>query len=84
MPYLEIKTRKQIDSTLARKIVDKGSVSAVLTTGLITRPAKALFDQHGIAYAENTLIELLAALNGWILRFWRMPDAGHLILFASA
>ncbi|WP_448602366.1 hypothetical protein [Thermoleptolyngbya sp.] len=53
MPYIEIKTRKQIDSTLARKIVDKGSVSAVLTTGLITRPAKALFDQHGIAYAEN-------------------------------
>lgn len=53
MPYIEIKTRKQIDSTLARKIIDKGGVSAVLTTGLITKPAKTLFDQHDIAYAEN-------------------------------
>ncbi|MBE9116903.1 hypothetical protein IQ249_13430 [Lusitaniella coriacea LEGE 07157] len=53
MLYIEIKTRKQIDSTLARKIVNKGCVSAVLTTGKITKPAKKLFDEYDIAYAEN-------------------------------
>lgn len=53
MPYIEIKTRKQIDSTLAQKIVNKGYVSAVLTTGVITKPAKKLFDENDIAYAEN-------------------------------
>ncbi len=53
MPYIEIKTRKQIDSTLAQKIIDKGCVSAVLTTGKITAPAKKLFDKYDIAYAEN-------------------------------
>ena len=53
MPYIEIKTRKQIDSTLAKKIINKGSVSAVLTTGIITKPAKKLFDEHDVAYAEN-------------------------------
>jgi hypothetical protein len=53
MPYIEIKTRKQIDSTLAQKIINKGGVSAVLTTGIITKPAKKLFDEHDIAYAEN-------------------------------
>ncbi|UKO99095.1 MULTISPECIES: hypothetical protein [Nostocaceae] len=53
MPYIEIKTRKQIDSTLAKKIINKGGVSAVLTTGIITKPAKKLFDEHDVAYAEN-------------------------------
>jgi hypothetical protein len=53
MPYIEIKTRKIIDSTLAQKIIDKGCVSAVLTTGTITKPAKKLFDEHDVAYAEN-------------------------------
>lgn len=53
MPYIEIKTRKQIDSTSAQKIINKGCVSAVLTTGIITKPAKKLFDEHDIAYAEN-------------------------------
>jgi hypothetical protein len=53
MPYIEIKTRKQIDSTLAKKIIDKGCVSAVLTTGVITKPAKKLFDEYDIAYAEK-------------------------------
>jgi len=72
MPYIEIKTRKQIDSTLARKIVDKGSVSAVLTTGLITRPAKTYLTSMALLMQKISLIELLAALNGWILRFWRM------------
>ncbi|MBD2300826.1 MULTISPECIES: hypothetical protein [Nostocales] len=53
MPYIEIKTRKQIDSALAQKIINKGCVSAVLTTGIITKPAKKLFDEHNLAYAEN-------------------------------
>ncbi|MDH6105642.1 hypothetical protein NWP22_07150 [Anabaenopsis tanganyikae CS-531] len=53
MPHIEIKTRKIIDSTLAKKIIDKGDVSAVLTTGKITKPAKSLFDEHDVAYAEN-------------------------------
>lgn len=53
MPYIEIKTRKQIDSTLAKKIIKKQDVSAVLTTGVITKPAKKLFDESDIAYAEN-------------------------------
>jgi hypothetical protein len=53
MPYIEIKTRKTIDSTLATKIINKGCVSAILTTGTITKPAKALFEEHDIAYAEN-------------------------------
>lgn len=53
MPYIEIKTRKQIDSNLAQKIINKRGVSAVLTTGVITKPAKKLFDDNDIAYAEN-------------------------------
>lgn len=53
MPYIEIKVRQQIDSTLAQKIIDKKCVTAVLTTGKITGPAKKLFDENDIAYAEN-------------------------------
>jgi len=52
MPYIEIKARKTISSTLAKKIVDKGNVSAVLTTGKITKPAKEVFDEAEIAWAE--------------------------------
>jgi len=53
MPSIEIKTRKVIDSTLAQKIIDKGEVSAVLTTGRITKPAKKKFDESDVAWAEN-------------------------------
>ncbi|MEB3885505.1 hypothetical protein [Lyngbya sp. CCY1209] len=53
MPFIEIKVRKQIDSTLAKKIINKDCVSAVLTTGKITGPAKDLFRENDIAYAEN-------------------------------
>ncbi|MBD1908154.1 hypothetical protein NDI37_15015 [Funiculus sociatus GB2-A5] len=53
MSHIEIKTRKTIDSTLAQKIIDKGSVSAVLTTGKITKPAKERFKSADIAWAEN-------------------------------
>ncbi|WP_293332005.1 hypothetical protein [Microcoleus sp. CAWBG58] len=53
MPYIEVKTRKKIGLTLARKIVNKGNVSAVLTTGKITDRAKKMFNENDIAYAEN-------------------------------
>ncbi|CAD5946065.1 hypothetical protein PCC7805_02256 [Planktothrix agardhii] len=52
MPYIEVKSRKQIDSTLAKKIINKGDVIAVLTTGHITKQAKEAFDQADIAWAE--------------------------------
>lgn len=53
MSYIEIKTRQTIDSTLAQKIIEKGTVESILTTGKITKPAKALFDTADIAWAEN-------------------------------
>jgi hypothetical protein len=52
MPYVEVKTRKTIDSTLAKKLVDK-KIIGVVTTGTITKQAKELFDQNCIAWAEN-------------------------------
>lgn len=53
MPYIEIKTRKEIGSALAQQMIDKGTIVGVLTTGRIYSPAKKLFDQAGIAWAEN-------------------------------
>lgn len=53
MSYIEIKTRKIIDATLAQKIIDKGTLVSILTTGKITKPAKALFNTADIAWAEN-------------------------------
>lgn len=53
MSYIEIKTRQTIDSTLAQKIINKGTVKAVLTTGKITKPAQILFDSADIAWAQN-------------------------------
>ncbi|MCW6035697.1 hypothetical protein K4A83_05345 [Spirulina subsalsa FACHB-351] len=53
MTHIEIKTRQFIGSDIANKIVKKGTVSAVLTTGKIYKPAKDIFDQAGIAWAEN-------------------------------
>ncbi|GJD16468.1 hypothetical protein RIVM261_014240 [Rivularia sp. IAM M-261] len=53
MPYIEIKTREVLGLVRAKKIVAKGSVSAVLTTGKITKEARKLFNEHDIAYAEN-------------------------------
>jgi hypothetical protein len=54
MKYIEIKARK---TTLypgdVQKIIDKGCVSGVLTTGKISENAKILLDQAGIAWAEN-------------------------------
>ena len=53
MAYIEIKTRKYIDAALAQQIIEKRTVIGVLTTGKISAPAKKLFDQAGIAWAEN-------------------------------
>lgn len=53
MAYIEIKTRRYIDAALAQQIINKKVVIGVLTTGKISTPAKKLFDQAGIAWAEN-------------------------------
>jgi hypothetical protein len=51
--YIEIKTKKKLGLTEARKIISKNCISAVITTGEITPQAKHLFDEHDIAYAEK-------------------------------
>ncbi|PSB26556.1 hypothetical protein C7B69_11520 [filamentous cyanobacterium Phorm 46] len=51
-PHLEIKTR-YVHAGLAQKIINKGSVIGVLTTKKISEPAKKLFDNAEIAWAEN-------------------------------
>ncbi len=53
MPYIEVKTRKYIDATLAQYIIDKRTVIGVVTTGKSSTPAKKMFDLCGIAWAEN-------------------------------
>ena len=53
MAYIEIKTKSKLGLPDARKIVNKGCVSAVITTGEITLQAKQLFDENDIAYAEK-------------------------------
>ncbi|NJK68335.1 MAG: hypothetical protein HC789_16315 [Microcoleus sp. CSU_2_2] len=51
-PHLEIKTR-YIHAGLAKKIIHKGTVIGVVTTKTISEPAKKLFDNADIAWAEN-------------------------------
>ena len=53
MPYIEIKMRARIDKGLAESLIQKGSITAVITTGIISASAKQLFDSAGIAWAEN-------------------------------
>ena len=53
MPYIEIKTRKLIDSSIVKKLIKKENLSAILTTGEITKPAKKLLDRYDIAWAEK-------------------------------
>ncbi|MBP9164630.1 MAG: hypothetical protein KBF99_15730 [Leptospiraceae bacterium] len=38
---------------MAESLIQKGSITAVLTTGIISASAKQLFDSAGIAWAEN-------------------------------
>jgi hypothetical protein len=51
-PHLEIKTR-YIHAGLAKTIIHKGTVIGVVTTKTISEPAKKLFDNADIAWAEN-------------------------------
>lgn len=53
MPYIEIKTKKTIYPGEAQKIINKGTIIAVLTTGRISPNAKKLLDKAQIAWAEN-------------------------------
>lgn len=53
MPHIEIKTRKYIDATLAQHLIDKQTMIGILTTGIISTPAKKRFDRAGIAWAEH-------------------------------
>ncbi|MCT7953815.1 hypothetical protein [Laspinema palackyanum] len=53
MPYIEIKTKKTIYPGEAQKIINKGTIIAVVTTGRISPNAKQLFDKAQIAWAEN-------------------------------
>ena len=55
MPYIEVKTRQKIGLTIIRKIVAKGCVSGIVTTGTITVQAKEFLEANNIAYAENIL-----------------------------
>lgn len=53
MSHIEIKTKKNIYPGEAKKLITKGTVVGVLTTGTISPDAKKLFDDAGIAWAEN-------------------------------
>ncbi|MEA5501179.1 hypothetical protein [Limnoraphis robusta] len=53
MAHIEIKTKDHIYPGEAQKIIDRGTVTAILTTGKISPKAKALFDEANIAWAEN-------------------------------
>jgi RecB family endonuclease NucS len=54
MPYVEIKAgQSSICSGLAQKIIDKGGVIGLVAAGTITKPAKKLLDEAGIAWAEQ-------------------------------
>lgn len=53
--YLEVKayTSKKVDSTLAKKLIQKETIIGVVTTGKITKPAKKLLDESGIVWVEE-------------------------------
>ncbi|MCL1475846.1 hypothetical protein [Argonema antarcticum] len=53
MPHIEIKTKKNIYPSEAKKIIAKETVIGVLTTGTISPDGKKLFDEAKIAWAEN-------------------------------
>jgi hypothetical protein len=50
--HLEIKTR-YIDAGDARSLIEKGTIAGLVTTAKISKPAKKLLDEAGIAWAEN-------------------------------
>jgi hypothetical protein len=53
--YIEIKaySTTTVTAALARRLVQKSTVMGVVTTGHITNPAKALFDEADIAWIER-------------------------------
>jgi RecB family endonuclease NucS len=51
-PHVEIKTGKYIDSSVAKKLAEKGGVIGVVATGKITGPAKKILQDNQIAWAE--------------------------------
>ncbi|WP_204103187.1 MULTISPECIES: hypothetical protein [Spirulina sp. CCY15215] len=53
--FLEVKayTRKKIDSTLARKLINKETIMGLIATGKITKPAKKLLDDSEIIWIEE-------------------------------
>lgn len=53
MRYIEIKSQQCIFSGLAKDLVKKKNVIALVTTGKISAPAKKILDEAGIAWAEN-------------------------------
>ncbi len=53
MTHIEIKAKQNIYPGEAQKIIEKGTVSGILTTGTISPKAKELFDKANIAWAEN-------------------------------
>ena len=53
--YIEVKAycATTVTSTLARKLIQKATVMGVVTTGTMTKPAKALLDEADIAWIEK-------------------------------
>jgi hypothetical protein len=58
-PHVEIKTGNYIDSSLARKLVEKGSVIGVVAKGRISAPAKKILEENKIAWAEKVTEKVL-------------------------
>ena len=61
--HIEVKTRKRINSDLAKNIISKKSVIAIVTTGVISEPAKRLFDENRILWVEKLPEEKLTNEN---------------------
>jgi len=56
--FIEIKAGSTpLNSSDAKTIIDKGTVEAVVKAGRITKPAKELFEEYDIAYAENVELD---------------------------
>ena len=59
MLFIEIKTKLRIDSGEAKRIVSKGNIISVLTTGIISKNAKKIFDENKITWVEKIPEEIL-------------------------
>jgi hypothetical protein len=51
--YIEFKARKYVGTAIAEEIIAKQTISIVLSTGRIWKPARTLFDRAGITWADN-------------------------------